>query len=154
MDYYLLDQSAPEAVSKYACRLLAKVYDAGLKTFVLTDSPEQAEQIDQMLWTSSDANFVPHTQLENLAKDDPLTQIVIGDQLPRSLKIMRSWLHLKPTMLNWVRGFARVAELVSSDELSKQARAQTIRCVETIQRRAQYPSHKNLKGVFSWAHGV
>lgn len=120
VDYYLLDQSAPQVIVDYTCRLLSKAYDAGLRVFVLAESPEQCVAIDQHLWVSSDSNFIPHSIAGSNEASAALTKICIGAELPAAsgYDFLVSLQHKDN-----IEGadFARVAELVSSDEAHKQA---------------------------------
>ena len=120
VDYYLLDQSDPQAVAAYTCRLLNKAYRAGLRAFVLTETSAQAQVIDQLLWTSSDANFVPHALVDSAEAADPLTRISIGAQLP-STGTYEVLVNLQNLDTPQQGTYQRVAEMVSSDENHKQA---------------------------------
>lgn len=120
VDFYLLDQTGSLAMLQYACRLSNKAYGAGLRIFLLSESEAQSRQLEDMLWTSSDANFIPHALADSLEADDPLTRICIGDQLPRAGGF-DMLVNLQTTEQMQGGDFARVAELVSADEPKKQA---------------------------------
>jgi len=126
VDYYLLDQSEPQAVAYYTCRLLNKAYQAGMRLFVLTESTEQSRKLDTLLWASSDANFIPHALAESAEAADPLTKICIGHDFDASQAV--SGLHGFDMLVNMqaveiIQGgeLERVAELVSADEAHKNA---------------------------------
>ena len=120
VDYYLLDQADPQALVAYACRLLNKVYQAGLRAFVLTESSEQSQAIDRLLWTSMDANFIPHAMAESAEGNDPLTRICIGNTLPDAEKF-EVLVNLQNMETLQAGRYERVAELVSADEAHKNA---------------------------------
>ena len=120
VDYYLLDRAEPQALARYACRLLNKACQAGLRIFLLTESASQSEAMDALLWTSSDANFIPHALADSAEAASPLTKICIGHALPGAQGFdMLVNLQTGETL----RGeqFERVAELVSSDPVHKSA---------------------------------
>lgn len=126
VDYYLLDQVEPQAVAHYTCRLLNKAWQAGLRIFVLTDSPAQSRFMDSLLWTSSDSNFIPHALVERAEAADPLTKICIGHALVDSQPVASN--QVFDLLVNMQNGeapqgvdFKRVAELVSSNEAHKNA---------------------------------
>jgi len=122
IDYYLLDQNAPQAVAHYTCRLLNKAYQAGLRIFVLTDSPAQSQLIDDLLWTSSDANFIPHALADSAEAVDPLSKICIGNALNLELsKGFDMLVNMQGVETLQGEQFDRVAELVSSDPAHKSA---------------------------------
>lgn len=120
VDFYLLDQSGPQAMLQYACRLSSKACGAGLRIFLLSESTQQSKILEDMLWTSSDANFVPHALADSIEGSDPLTRICIGDQLPAAAGF-DMLVNLQSTEQLQGSEFARVAELVSADEAKKQA---------------------------------
>ena len=119
VDYYLLDQSDPRAVHHYACRLLNKAYQAGLRVYVLTETPAQSRSLDELLWSFSDANFVPHALAESAEALDPLTRICIGESLD-SISGFDMLVNMQNVPQLQSTGFARVAELVSADEAHRQ----------------------------------
>lgn len=120
VDFYLLDQVGLQAILHYACRLSNKAYSAGLRIFLLSESAQQSKLLDDMLWTSSDANFIPHALVGSIEGNDLLTRICIGDQLPDSSGF-DMLVNLQTTERLQGHDFARVAELVSADEPNKQA---------------------------------
>ncbi len=120
VDFYLLDQPGPQALLEYACRLSNKAYGVGLRLFLLAETAQQATQINAMLWTSSDSNFIPHALIDSIEGSDPLTRICIGEQLPEATAF-DMLVNLQSTEQIQGAEFPRVAELVSADEPNKQA---------------------------------
>ncbi len=120
VDYYLLDQAEPQAIAHYTCRLLNKACQAGLRIFVLTGSPAQSQLLDTLLWTSSDANFIPHALAQSAEAADPLTKISIGHTLsnPQGFDML---VNMQTEETPQGDQFERVAELVSSDPVHKSA---------------------------------
>ena len=78
VDFYLLDQGDVEGKLLCACKVAGKAYQQGLKVFLRARDPDQARQLDQLLWSYHPASFVPH----GLAGDDislpALTPVLIG----------------------------------------------------------------------------
>ena len=126
VDYYLLDQVEPQAVAHYTCRLLNKACQAGLRIFVLTESPGQSQLMDGLLWTSSDANFIPHALVDSAEAVDPLTRICIGHELRSAQGVDQQpdfdlLVNMQTVEVRQGEHFKRVAELVSADESHKNA---------------------------------
>lgn len=44
----------------FACKLIEKAYRTGVFPYLLTDSLEQAQALDDMLWTFRAGSFIPH----------------------------------------------------------------------------------------------
>lgn len=120
VDFYLLDQAGQQAIMHYACRLSSKAYAAGLRIFLLSESVAQSQAINAMLWTGSDANFIPHALADSIEGSDPLTRVCIGEQLPEATAF-DMLVNLQTTEQPQGFEFARIAELVSADEPNKQA---------------------------------
>lgn len=120
VDFYLLDQPGLEAMQHYACRLSNKACGAGLRIFLLSESAEQSGLLNEMLWTLSDANFIPHALVDSLEAGDPLTRICIGDQLPDA-RAYDMLINLQTTEQIQGQTFKRIAELVAADEPNKQS---------------------------------
>ena len=63
----------------YACRLVRKAYAARAKLVLLAESPAQAAQLNEALWTLSGTDFIPHVMAgDPLAADTPV--IVTADE--------------------------------------------------------------------------
>ena len=120
VEFYLLDQAGSQAMLEYACRLSNKAYAAGLRLFLLAESEQQSMLLDEMLWTGSDANFIPHALMDSIEGSDPLTRICIGDRLPDASGF-DMLVNLQSGEYPQGGEFARVAELVPADEPGKQA---------------------------------
>ena len=59
VDFYILQDVAPDAHLRFACRLVEKAVDQGLKVFLCTPAEDMA-RLDELLWTYSDRSFLPH----------------------------------------------------------------------------------------------
>jgi DNA polymerase-3 subunit chi len=126
VDYYLLDQAEPQAIAHYTCRLLNKVCQAGLRIFLLTDSRAQSQLMDALLWTMSDANFIPHAQADSIEAADPLTRICIAHEVHTEQdtdQAKKFDMLVNMQFVETLQGeqFQRVAELVSSEQTHKSA---------------------------------
>lgn len=120
VDYYLLDTVEPQALAYYTCRLLNKAFQAGLRIFVLTASPAQSQLMDGLLWTSSDANFIPHALVDTAEAGNPLTKICIGHELANA-QGFAMLVNMQTAQIIQGEQFDRVAELVSADPAAKSA---------------------------------
>jgi DNA polymerase-3 subunit chi len=60
VDFYVLGTTAPLARERYACRLVEKVVAEGHTVFVRAATPDDARDLDLLLWTFNDRSFVPH----------------------------------------------------------------------------------------------
>lgn len=60
VDFYLLASDQPDARWLVACRLLEKAYAKGHKVYVLCNNKQDAELLDELLWTFKEDSFIPH----------------------------------------------------------------------------------------------
>ena len=66
-DFYLIQKPRfREEPLLLVCELARKAFDANLATLVLARDAEQAEQLDDLLWSFDDDAYIPH----QLAGDD------------------------------------------------------------------------------------
>ena len=64
----------------YCCRLLRKAYRSGAKT-VVTAEPELLMQLDQLLWSYSATEFLPHCRSDSSVQTTAVTPILLADKL-------------------------------------------------------------------------
>lgn len=117
VDFYLLAASEAEARWLLACRLLEKAYLRGHRVFVYCNNKEQAELIDELLWTFKDDSFIPHNLQGEGPEPPPAVQIGYQDE-PRGFNDIL--LNLADNIPSFYSRFQRVMELVSNDESSKE----------------------------------
>lgn len=108
--------NAPNLVP-YACRLLRKVSQHGLRAQVV-GLPNTLMQLDQMLWTFSALDFLPHCSPQAEPHMREASRLMLADR-PQS-----DW--AAPVLVNLGEGlppgfekFERVIEVVSVDELHR-----------------------------------
>ena len=63
VDFYVRPETSPEAIERFACRLVETVWQRGHSVLVLAESDAAARRIDDLLWTFRDESFVPHRRL-------------------------------------------------------------------------------------------
>ncbi|MDP1602537.1 MAG: DNA polymerase III subunit chi [Legionella sp.] len=117
VDFYLLATSDANARWLLACRLLEKAYLRGHRVFVYCNDKQQAELIDELLWTFKDDSFIPHNLQGEGPEPPPAVQIGFQDE-PRGFSDIL--LNLADTIPPFYKRFKRVMELVGNDEPSKE----------------------------------
>jgi DNA polymerase-3 subunit chi len=98
----------------YACRLARKAYASRAKMVLLAETPDQAAQLNEALWTLSGTDFIPHVMAgDPLAPETPV--IVTADEsaeLPHRDMLVNL---TRRTPVGFEQ-FARVFEIISTDE--------------------------------------
>jgi DNA polymerase-3 subunit chi len=118
IDFYVLGQSGEQARQIFACRLAEKAYRLDNTVHIHAQNRAAADRIDELLWTFRDGSFVPHRVTRPGADEDDMAVTVGCDTAalgPRDLLI-----NLCNDIPAGAGAFPRVAELVTSDEESKQ----------------------------------
>jgi DNA polymerase-3 subunit chi len=98
----------------YACRLARKAYASKAKIVLLAEDAAQAAALNEALWTLSSTDFLPHVMA-----DDPLapqTPIIITDSEDAELPHHEMLVNLTRRTPSTFSRFARVFEIISSDE--------------------------------------
>ncbi|MCG8370317.1 MAG: DNA polymerase III subunit chi [Proteobacteria bacterium] len=118
VDFYVLAQGGERARYVLACKLAEKAWRLDNSVYIHARSRADAERLDDLLWTFRDGSFVPHG-LAGRSDGTEESPIMIGAGAagvePRDLLI-----NLADDIPAFAEGFPRVAELVTSDETSRQ----------------------------------
>lgn len=116
VDFYILNQAGQHSRQTFACRLAEKVYKLDQTVHIHTRSRDDADRLDELLWTFRDGSFVPHERLtEATEQTSPVTIGCEGESVePRDVLI-----NLCDEVPPFAESFPRVAELVTSDDDSK-----------------------------------
>ena len=118
VDFYVLKQEGPQSRQSFACRLAEKAYRLKNTVHIHTLSRAEADRMNDLLWTFRDGSFVPHDVIDNsdLSKLSPVS-IGCSDDAVEARDLL---INLCDEIPPFAEAFPRVAELVSSDETSKQ----------------------------------
>jgi DNA polymerase-3 subunit chi len=117
----------------YACRLARKAYAARAKLVLLAETPAQAAQLNEALWTLSGTDFIPHVTAGDLLA--PETPVIVTADEEVELPHRDMLINLTRRTPAGFDSFARVFEIISTDE--EDAAAGRARYV--AYKRQQYP---------------
>jgi DNA polymerase-3 subunit chi len=117
VDFYLLKSDQQDARWLLACRLLEKAYAQGHRVFVLCSNKQDAEFLDELLWTFKEDSFIPHNLLGEGPTTPPPIQIAYESQSRGFNDIL---LNLSATVPDFYPKFKRVIEIVSNLEADKE----------------------------------
>ncbi len=112
VSFYILPSESLQERYLFACKLIEKAYRSGHFCYVLTDSADQSQRVDDLLWTFRAGSFIPH---QLYTGDIPATeQVLIG-----SLPVPARW---QKTVINLSSQFAnaeRVLEILDNSKATK-----------------------------------
>jgi len=103
----------------YACRLVRKARAAQCKIVLLGKDRNELAQLDQLLWSFSEQDFLPHVRA-----DDPLaaqTPVILTDSEAVALPHHHVLINLSGNTPEQFARFERMFEIISSDEADKAA---------------------------------
>ena len=118
VDFYILQDSQPNAQALLTCRLTEKAFKQGHQVYINTESRQQLKKLDDMLWTFRDGSFLPHGLYKaNAGSDHP---VLLGHAVepdgPSDVLV-----NLSNDVPSFFSRFNRVAELVGGDEAQREA---------------------------------
>lgn len=112
VSFYALSSTDQNSRQQFACRLAEKAVQLGHRVFLQVDSPEQARQIDALLWQFKPASFLPHAIAEpGQAAAEPL---MIGTKSDQEA-FEDVFINLSATPCQNLDRYQRVNEVMSAD---------------------------------------
>lgn len=122
--YVLATQSQQERLD-FACKLIEKIYRSGQNCYVLTDSREQAANVDKQLWTFRAGSFVPHQIYDGVVPALPQVILIGGNDIPESRQnVIVNLSDSVPAITEYTQ---RILEILDNSETCKQAGRQRYR---------------------------
>ncbi len=109
--------NAPDRLA-YCCRLLRKAVAGGARV-VVTGSPETLAQLDELLWTFSPTDFVPHCQIDSeadLVAASPVILALMIESAPHQQVLV----NLGQSVPDGFERFERVIEIVGLEDDERQ----------------------------------
>ncbi|WOX05021.1 DNA polymerase III subunit chi [Microbulbifer pacificus] len=107
IDFYVLASENPGEIPTFACRLAEKAFRSGLHVLIAVDNPEQAQQLDELLWTYREDSFLPHA-VQNKVQQAAI-EINSGEDPGQHHGLL---INLCSDIPAWFSRFERLAEIV------------------------------------------
>jgi DNA polymerase-3 subunit chi len=137
--FYVLTSEDEQQRLLFVCKLVEKVYRSGGFCYVLTDTDEQAQKLDDLLWTFRRGSFIPH-QLYAGAEPPFENVILIGTSEPPE-----SWqkviVNLSTQFPQHIEHSERILEIVDDNPEIKSEGRQRYR---RYQQLGFAPTHHNV----------
>jgi len=109
VNFYLLPEQRRGERLGIACRLTQKAYDAGQSVHLHTGNAQQAQKIDDLLWTFRQESFIPHAQAASAEAQAAPVIIDHGDTPAEPYQLL---INLTDEVPGFVGRFERVIEIV------------------------------------------
>jgi DNA polymerase III subunit chi len=108
VDFYVLQDVDLAAARRFACRLAAKAVSTGQRVHIHTGAPDQAAELDELLWHYPEGRFLPHGREDDqIAGRAPLVVGWSAPEQPAGVLI-----NLAVDVPTFFGRFDRVAEIV------------------------------------------
>lgn len=116
VDFYILPDDNRRSIQQFACRLAEKAYQQGNKILIQTESANESQLLDDMLWTMQDNSFLPHAIYDPACIDDQAIVICHNNE---SLENVQLLINLS-SMTAPQQTFDRIAEVLNQQASYKQ----------------------------------
>lgn len=119
INFYIIESGTDEAIQSFICRLTEKAYSQTNAVYIQAFDQQHARNLDELLWSFNNKSFIPH-QLADEQMDT--SKVLIGYQAESKVPadhhdVLINFNHTTPTFFSQ---FERVAEIVSTDEVSRE----------------------------------
>jgi len=122
IDFYILTDTSGVTRELYACRIAEKASQMGRKVFMHSESAEQSQRVDDMLWNFRAGSFVPHS----LHGNGSTSGVTIGHDM-EPIDNTDVLINLAQTAPVFFSRFERVAEIVDQAPQNKDSARERFR---------------------------
>ncbi len=119
VNFYILSSHTEQGRQLFACKLAEKAFRLGYKAYILTDSMQQAQQLDTLLWTFRAHSFVPHALYQDHLPALANAVICGTQQAPAAWQ--HTLINLSTYCPESLTAFTQIFELLDNDETQKVA---------------------------------
>jgi DNA polymerase-3 subunit chi len=120
VDFYVLPSTGSKHRWTFACRLAEKAYLRELEVVLVSETPEDAAALDELLWTFNERSFVPHDVCRTGEPCGAPVKLTSDLSAVDTADLLVNLSGRLP--VGWER-FARIAEIIDSDaELRRRGR--------------------------------
>ena len=126
IDFYVLEDESLSA-ELLACRLALMAWEQGNRIMVLTESREQTEQVDALMWEHPPGRFLPHAQ----RREKSSAPVLIGTLNELADESGEVVINLTNSALPRPERFHRLLEPVPADPVRRSASRDKFRAYRT-----------------------
>lgn len=116
IDFYLLASSDPNTRWDFCCRLTEKVQRLGHRILIAVDTQDDAEKLNQLLWSFKPESFVPHRIINDAQHPITPVEITYNHEASDHQDVL---LNLGKQIPSFFSRFKRMSEFVTEDEATK-----------------------------------
>lgn len=114
VDFHILDDKNKTALLKYTCRLVRKAYKNSFRVYVRAENDHDMKQLDYLLWTFSELDFIPHATVDTECGQEP---VIIG-MIERPGDSNTVLINISTKMTGNYATYSRVFEIIGNDPVA------------------------------------
>ncbi len=133
IDFHILDNEDKSSLLQYACRVARKAYINGFRVYIRVENEQDEQQLDKLLWTFSDLDFIPHSCDTTECGQEP---VIIG-MIEAKGDSNRVLINLSTKMASNYSDYSRVIELICNDPQIKTAGRERYRKYQQMDEQLQ-----------------
>ena len=118
VEFHILSEAGDVARMRYACQLVDAAYSQGNRVAVQVSDNNEAQKLDDMLWTFRDQAFIPHEIATTESPTHSRIMALIGSVIPDSFS--NQLINIGGTMPAQLDSLTQVIEVVDADTQRKQ----------------------------------
>lgn len=119
VDFYVLQENKANSRGIFSCRLIEKIYKTGHKILLHVQDEQQAEIMDDLLWTWRQGSFIPHEHCQ--AGKSAESPVIINYHPEPETDMQDVLINLAPEVPLFFSQFDRVAEIIDQNEQTRQS---------------------------------
>lgn len=117
IDFYVLNTTQRDTVYRFLCRLVDKAWQQPHSVHIHVSSNEEAQRLDDLLWTFRDISFIPHQWMQT--PDSPITTPVTIATEKLTHWVPGILFNFHPEIPDFFTLCSRVIEIVSDEPVDK-----------------------------------
>lgn len=117
VEFHILSEAGDIARIRYACRLVDAAYAQSRRVFIQVSDGNEAQKVDDTLWTFRDQAFIPHEIATAESPTHPRIMALIGTSAPDSFS--KQLINVGATVPAKLESLERIIEVVDGDEQHK-----------------------------------
>ncbi len=110
-DFYILIAAHLQEKERFICRLVEKAWHQGYRIYIHTDSAEQTERLDNLLWTFKQDSFLPHDIYSDVTHS--VAPILLGHTTTLESLDAQVLVNLADEIPHFFNQFTRIAEIIN-----------------------------------------
>ena len=122
IDFYILAANSSRDINRLCCQLCEKALIQEMNVLIYTQSIEQAETLDKLLWSFKENSFIPH--YNQLTEQNESSQskfdypVLISSNDTLNEHYSQLLINLSNTVPPFYQQFSRIAEMIDNNSIN------------------------------------